>query len=115
MLDPSTVVVSETTMSDNVIMAIVLAVVAIVLYAFIVLLIARLVLEWIQVFARQWQPRGPILVVAETTYTATDPPLKAVRKVLKPIRIGSMQLDLAFLVLLLATYLALNLIGSVAK
>ncbi len=101
-------------MSDTDDMAIVLAVAAIVLYVFLVLLIARLVLEWIQVFARQWQPRGPILVVAETTYTATDPPLKAVRKVLKPIRIGSMQLDLAFLVLLLAVSLALNLIRSAA-
>lgn len=101
-------------MSDTECMAIVLAVAAIVLYVFLVLLIARLVLEWIQVFARQWQPRGPILVVAETTYTATDPPLKAVRKVLKPIRIGSMQLDLAFLVLLLAVSLALNLIRSAA-
>lgn len=101
-------------MSDTDYMAIVLAVAAIVLYVFLVLLIARLVLEWIQVFARQWQPRGPILVVAETTYTATDPPLKAVRKVLKPIRIGSMQLDLAFLVLLLAVSLALNLIRSAA-
>lgn len=94
-------------------MAIVLGVVSIVLYLFLVLLLARLVLEWIQVFARQWQPRGPVLVIAEGTYTATDPPLKAVRKVLKPVRIGSMQLDLAFLVLLLAVYLALNLIRSI--
>ncbi|MDQ2851276.1 YggT family protein [Dermatophilaceae bacterium Sec6.4] len=91
----------------------VLGVVSIFLYLFLVLLLARLALEWIQVFARQWQPRGPVLVIAETTYTATDPPLKAVRKVLKPVRIGSIQLDLAFLVLLLGVYLLLNVIRSV--
>lgn len=90
-----------------------LGVIAIVLYVFLVLLLARLVLEWIQVFARQWQPRGPVLVVAESTYTATDPALKAVRRVLKPVRIGSVQLDLAFLVLLLAVSLLLRLVGSV--
>ncbi len=92
-------------------MATVFGVISIVLYIFLVLLIARLVLEWVQVFARQWQPRGAVLVLAETTYTATDPPLKAVRKVLKPVRIGSLQLDLAFLVLLLAVSLLLNLLS----
>ena len=101
-------------MGDNGGMATLLGVISIVLYVFLVLLLARLVLEWIQVFARQWQPRGPVLVLAEGTYTATDPALKAVRKVLKPVRIGSIQLDLAFLVLLLAVSLLLNLIGSLA-
>lgn len=90
-----------------------LGVVSIFLYLFLVLLLARLALEWIQVFARQWQPRGPVLVIAETTYTATDPPLKAVRKVLKPVRIGSIQLDLAFLVLLLGVYVLLNVVRSI--
>ena len=53
---------------------------ATVLDVFFVVLIARLVFDWIQVFARQWTPRGVVLVVAEAVYTVTDPPIKAVRR-----------------------------------
>ena len=75
------------------------AVVRLVLYLYLVLLLIRLVLEWIQVFARDWRPRGVVLVLAEGVYTATDPPLRALRKVIPPLRIGSVQLDLSFLLL----------------
>lgn len=80
-------------------MAEVWAVVRLVLYLYLVLLLIRLVLEWIQVFARDWRPRGVVLVLAEGVYTATDPPLRALRKVIPPLRIGSAQLDLSFLLL----------------
>ena len=80
-------------------MAEVWAVVRLVLYLHLVLLLIRLVLEWIQVFARDWRPRGVVLVLAEGVYTATDPPLRALRKVIPPLRIGSVQLDLSFLLL----------------
>ena len=46
---------------------------------------------------RDWQPRGPMLVFAEIIYSITDPPLRLLRKVLKPVRIGNMMLDLAFI------------------
>jgi YggT family protein len=72
--------------------------------AFLLLLIGRLVLDWIQVFAREWRPRGPVLVVAEVIYTATDPPLKMLRRLIPPLRLGSVQLDLAFFILFLLTY-----------
>lgn len=80
-------------------MAEVWAVVRLVLYLYLVLLLIRLVLEWIQVFARDWRPRGVVLVLAEGVYTATDPPLRTLRKVIPPLRIGSVQLDLSFLLL----------------
>ena len=76
---------------------------ATVLDVFFVVLIARLVFDWIQVFARQWTPRGVVLVVAEAVYTVTDPPLRALRKVIPPLTLGSVRLDLAFLVLMVAT------------
>ena len=50
-------------------------VIALVLQLYIFVLIARLVFDWIQVFAREWRPRGPILVLANGIYTLTDPPL----------------------------------------
>jgi YggT family protein len=82
---------------------------------YFVLLLARLVLDWVQVFSRDWTPRGVVLVIAETVYTATDPPLRALRRVLKPIRLGSIQLDLAFLVLFLAVVLLQQLFEGLAR
>jgi YggT family protein len=49
------------------------------------------------VLVRDWEPRGPMLVVAEIIYSITDPPLRLLRKVLRPVRIGNMMLDLAFI------------------
>ena len=86
-----------------------------VVLAFFVLLLGRLVLEWVQVFARDWRPRGVALVIAEVVYTVTDPPLRALRRVIRPIRIGSIQLDLAFLVLALGCSLLMSLLGSAAS
>ena len=83
---------------------------ATVLDVFFVLLIARLVFDWIQVFARQWTPRGIVLVVAEAVYTVTDPPIKAVRRVVPPLRLGGVGIDLAFLIVALAVQVAANLL-----
>ena len=72
------------------------------LLLYLLVLFGRMVLDWIQVFSRQWRPRGPMLVVAEAVYTLTDPPLKALRRILPPLRIGGVALDLGFLVLVIA-------------
>lgn len=86
------------------------ALLALLLYLFLILMFARLVLDWVQVLAREWQPRGPVLVVAEVVYSITDPPLRALRRVIPPLRIGQISLDLAFLVLMLAVFLSLRLL-----
>jgi YggT family protein len=61
-------------------------------------------------FARSWVPKGPVLVVLEGVYTTTDPPVRALRKVLPPLRLGGVALDLSFLAVLLICYIlrALN-------
>ncbi len=69
------------------------------LFVFFLVLIGRLVLDWVQVFAREWRPRGVLLVIAEAIYSITDPPLKALRRVVPPLQLGSLRLDLAFLIL----------------
>lgn len=91
-------------------MDLVRAVLHLLLYVFFLMLIGRLIFDWIQVFARQWRPTGIVLVVAETIYTVTDPPLRALRKVLPPLRIGGIALDLAFLVLILGVSILLRII-----
>jgi len=85
----------------------------VIVLIFFVLLIVRLVIDWVQVFARDWRPRGVALVVAEATYTVTDPPLRAVRRVVPPLSLGSVRLDLAFVIVMLACSLLLNVLAAV--
>jgi YggT family protein len=80
----------------------------VVVFTFFIALIGRFVIDWVQVLSRSWQPKGPLLVVAEAIYTVTDPPLKALRKVIPSPNLGGIRLDLSFLVLILLTSFALN-------
>ncbi len=82
-------------------------VVQIVLWSFIALLWVRFVVDWVQVFARAWSPRGALLVVLELVYSVTDPPIKALRKVIPPLRIGNFALDLSFLLVMVIAYVLL--------
>ncbi|MDQ1626116.1 MAG: YggT family protein [Actinomycetota bacterium] len=86
-------------------------VLGLVLWIFFVLLIIRLVLDYVQMFARSWRPTGPVLVLAEVVYTITDPPLRALRRVIPPLRIGSVSLDLSFLVLIVLVQIGISLAG----
>lgn len=68
---------------------------------YILVLIVRLVFEYVQLFSRTWRPRGVVLVVAELVYTLTDPPLRALRRIIPPLRFGGVAIDLSYLVLIL--------------
>ena len=56
-------------------MGIVFGLVYIALLLFLVALIVRLVFDWVQMFAREWRPRGAALVAALGVYSITDRPL----------------------------------------
>lgn len=78
-----------------------------VLTIYFVLLIGRLILSWIQAFSRgpdRWEPKGILLILAELVFTATDPPLRLLRRVIPTVRIGSLALDLSFMVLFLVVF-----------
>ena len=75
-----------------------------VLSVYLVVLIARMILSWIQVYAKSWSPSGILLVVAEGVYSATDPPLRFLRRYIPTVRLGSVALDLSFIVLFLVVY-----------
>ena len=75
-----------------------------VLSVYLVLLIARMILSWIQVYAKSWSPTGILLVVAEGVYSATDPPLRFLRRYIPSVRLGSVALDLSFMLLFLVVY-----------
>ena len=95
-------------------MNLVLGLLILALWLYFILLIGRLVLDYIQMFARSWRPQGPVLVIAEVIYTATDPPLRALRKIIPPLRLGSISLDLSFLVLLILIQVLISILKAVA-
>lgn len=85
----------------------------IILQVFIGFLWIRFIVDWVQVFARQWEPRGPLLVGLEGVYTVTDPPIVALRRVIPPLRIGSVALDLSFLLVMVGAFLLLSVVRTI--
>ncbi len=92
-----------------------MSVVGQILYAavwiFIALLWVRFIVDWVQVFARGWTPRGALLVILEVVFSVTDPPINALRRVIPPLRIGNFALDLSFLIVMVVAYLLLRVIA----
>jgi YggT family protein len=86
-------------------MEVVGAIIDYVLLVALLFLIARIVLDWVQMLARSWRPSGFVLVLCEIIYSITDPPLRAIRSVLPPIRIGMIALDLSPLVLFVIIFI----------
>jgi YggT family protein len=76
-------------------------VLATALFLYWLTFIARLIFDFVQIFARNWRPSGPLLIIAEFIYTITDPPLRVLRRVIPPLRLGGVQFDLAFLIMLI--------------
>ena len=75
----------------------------------------RFVVDWVQVFARSWSPTGVLLIGLEVVYSATDPPIKALRKVVPPLRIGQVALDLSFLIVMVITWLLLSFLAGLVQ
>ena len=86
-------------------MALFWSIVSSILLVFLVLLFARFVVDWVMVLARSWRPSGLVAAGLEVVYATTDPPLKAVRRVIPPLNLGAIRLDLGFMVLLIAVYI----------
>ena len=79
-----------------------------VAWIFLVFLITRLVFEYVFMFARDYTPTGVVLVIVEAVYTVTDPPLKLLRKFIPPLRLGSVAIDLSFIVLIIITNVVIH-------
>lgn len=89
-------------------MSAVASLIASLLDIYILILILRLVFDYITMFARDWRPRGAVLVLAEALYSLTDPPLNAIRRFVPPLRLGSISLDLGFLILIFGVSILRN-------
>jgi YggT family protein len=93
---------------------VVFGILAFVVFLYLILLFARLIVGWITVFARDWRPSGPVVVALEVAYSATDPPLNALRRVVPPLTIGSIRLDLGFMILFFVTIIVYNVLTGLA-
>ncbi|GAB2729744.1 YggT family protein [Arthrobacter bambusae] len=95
-------------------MGIVFGLLYIALLLFLVTLIIRLVYDLVQMFARQWRPRGAALVAAHVVYSVTDPPLKRIRRLIPPLQLGGVSLDLAFLIVFIVVSIAMGFVYTLA-
>ncbi len=89
---------------------IVVTVVYVALILFSVLMWVRLIMDVITSFTRGFRPRGFVLVIAETAYTVTDPPIRLARRVIRPIRIGGAVLDLAWSAVMISAIVVTSLV-----
>jgi YggT family protein len=81
-----------------------------VLWIYLLILIGRMIFTWVQTFSRSWSPHGVLLVIAEGIFTATDPPLRFLRRYIRPLRLGSVALDLSFMVLFFAVLIMVDVV-----
>lgn len=88
-------------------------VLSVVLYLFLLFLIGRLVLDYVRQFARSWRPTGVVLVLAEVTYSVTEPPLKLLRRFIPNVRLGNLAFDLSFTVLFLVVLIMITFVQSI--
>jgi YggT family protein len=88
------------------------AILNILLLLYLLTLFARLILEYIPIFNRSWRPRGAGLIVAEIVYTLTDPPIRLFRRLIPPLRIGPVALDLGFTLTMIIVLILMSITRS---
>ncbi|MEH0820605.1 YggT family protein [Micromonospora sp. CPCC 205714] len=91
-------------------LSIVLQALYLLLYLFLIVLLARFVLSAVLQYGRRWQPGRGASAGLESVWSVTDPPLKALRRVIPPLRIGTVSIDLASLVLLVILFVLMEFV-----
>jgi YggT family protein len=94
---------------------VVFAVLYFVLFIFWLLLIGRIIVEFIRAFARDWHPTGVVVIILEAVFTITDPPVKLLRRIIPPISLGGLRLDLSIMVLLFLVYILMEIVSRLAQ
>lgn len=91
-------------------MSLILQIVHIALYVFLMTIIARFIMSFVLTRARRWRPGRGSAAALETVWSVTDPPLKALRRVIPPLRLGTVSFDLSAIVLLVILILLMFLV-----
>lgn len=69
-------------------------------------LFLRVIIDYVRMFARNWQPNALVLAIFEGVYSVTDRPMRYVQQFVPPLRLGGIAIDLSFIVLLIAVNIA---------
>ncbi|MBL3687240.1 YggT family protein [Leucobacter zeae] len=88
------------------------AILVIILRIYTFVLWGRFVLDWVMVLNRRFRPKGALAILVEVVYTATDPPIKMFRRVLPPLRIGNVALDLGWFLTMISCMILIAIVGS---
>ncbi len=91
------------------------AVLYFVLFIFWLLLISRVIVEFIRSFARDWRPTGVVVVILEVIFTITDPPVKLLRRLIPPVSLGGIRLDLSIMVLLFIVFILMSIVSRLGQ
>ena len=89
--------------------SVIASIIHLILLIYVFVLFARLILDYIPLFNREWRPKGAGLVAAEVVYTVTDPPIKLFRRFIPPLRLGTLSLDLGFTLTMLAVLILMSI------
>jgi YggT family protein len=87
-------------------------VVYLVLFFFLIILIARVLMSFVLAYSKRWRPGRTSAASLEVVWSVTDPPLHALRRVIPPLRIGTVSLDISSMLLLLILYLLMYVVAS---
>ncbi|HEY9314147.1 YggT family protein [Williamsia sp.] len=82
------------------------------LFIYWLLLLGRLVIELVRTFAREWRPTGASVVVIEGVFTSTDPPIKTLRRILPPIPLGPVRLDLSLMITMILVLILMTVVAG---
>lgn len=85
------------------------------LFLFWLLLLSRLVTDWVRQLAHGWRPGRASAVGLEVVYSTTDPPLRLLRRIIPPLRLGGFSLDLGFILLAVIVFVLLFVVGGLAS
>lgn len=96
----------------SLVFSVILSVIYVALLIVFIAMWVRFVFDWVQVLNPAFRPRGLLMLVAESSYTLTDPPLKAVRRVIPPLQLGSIRLDLAWTIVLIVLLILMSLVSG---
>lgn len=91
------------------------AVIYFILFIFWLLLIGRIIVEFIRTFARDWRPSGIVVILLEAIFTVTDPPVKLLRRVIPPVNLGGVRLDLSIMVLLFGVFILMTVVRGLGS
>ncbi|MEC3958454.1 YggT family protein [Nocardia sp. CDC153] len=92
-----------------------LTVLNLLLFIFWLLLISRVIVEFIRSFARDWRPTGFVVILLEVIFTITDPPVKLLRRLIPPVNLGGIRLDLSIMVLLFIVFILMTITGQAGQ